>query len=129
MVKRISILFVIVLILTNSNYAQKKEGQTEKKQFIYVLHLVKAMQDSAAWTPDKMKIVEVHFANLQKLLAEGKLILAGKTSTPLDKTFGIVVYEADSFEEAKIIAENDPAVKEKIMTVEVYPYNVALMRK
>jgi uncharacterized protein len=125
------ILLLIMLVFAGSSifYAQKQEGKSQKQQFIYVLHLEKSMQDTTAWTPEKMKIVDAHFARLQKMLEDGKLILAGKTSTPLDKTFGIVIYEAGSFEEAKAIAESDPAVKEKIMTVEVYPYSVALMRK
>ena len=86
------------------------------------------MQDTAAWTPEKQQSVAAHFARLQKMLQDGILILAGKTSTDLSTTFGIVVYEAESLEEAKAIAEDDPAVKAKIMTVEVYPYQVALMR-
>ena len=100
-----------------------------KKQFLYLLRLEKTMLDSAAWTPEKSKIVQNHFAYLQKLLAEGKLILAGRTQVDADKTFGIVIYEADNLEDANSIAENDPAVKGKVMTAEVYPYSVALIRE
>jgi uncharacterized protein len=121
-------LIVVALATANYIYPQKTDGVSQKQQFIYVLHLEKSMQDSTTWTPDKMKIAQEHFAHLQKLLTDGVLILGGRTQMPFTKTFGIVVYEADSFEEAKAIAENDPAVKGKIMTVEVYPYKVALMR-
>lgn len=65
---------------------------------------------------------------LQGLLKEGKLILAGKTEGLDSKTFGIVIFEADSEEEAKMIMDSDPAVLEGIMTAELHPYRVALMR-
>lgn len=119
---------IIFLIVVNISFSQSKETQSSKKQYLYLLRLDKTMLDTAAWTPEKNKIVQEHFANLQKMLSDGTLILAGRTQNALDKTFGIVIYEADSFEEAKTIAENDPAVKAKIMTVEVFPYGVALMR-
>lgn len=126
--KKIFFTLLILLIATNISFSQNKEAQTVRKQFLYLLRLEKSMLDTSAWTPDKNKIVQEHFANLQKMLSDGTLILAGRTQNALDKTFGIVIYEANSFEEAKTIAENDPAVKAKIMSVEVFPYEVALMR-
>ena len=125
-----SMLFLVVIVFISSNifYAQNAEKNKQKEQFIYVLHLEKNMQDSTAWTPDKMKIAQEHFTHLQKLLADGILILGGRTQTPLSQTFGIVIFEAGSLKEAKEIAENDPAVKGKIMNVEVFPYKIALMR-
>lgn len=62
------------------------------------------------------------------MLEEGKLILAGKTGGMDEKTFGIVIFEADSDEGAKLIMKSDPAVAEGIMKAELFPYNVALMR-
>lgn len=44
------------------------------------------------------------------------------------KTFGIVIFEADSEEKAKFIMNNDPSVAEGIMKAELFPYRVALMR-
>lgn len=126
--KKLFCVLYIICVAANLSIAQGKENQTGKKQFLYLLRLEKSMYDSTAWTPEKNKIVQEHFAHLQKMLTDGILILAGRTQVTLDKIFGIVVYEADSFEKAKSIAENDPAVKGKVMTVEVFPYEVALMR-
>ncbi|MBA4406905.1 hypothetical protein C0389_06490 [bacterium] len=120
---------VLIIIVTNFSFAQTSDVKKEKKQFLYVLRLEKSMYDSTAWTPDKQKIVQDHFVRLQKMLSGGSLILAGRTQVSFDKTIGLVVFEADSFEEAKLIAENDPAVKGKVMTVEVFPYEVALIRE
>jgi uncharacterized protein YciI len=126
--KKILICTIVFLVIAGVSVAQTDQKKMEKKQFLYLLRLEKSMDDSAAWTPEKSKIVQEHFARLQKMNDDGILILAGRTQNELDKTFGIVIYEASSFEEAKSIAENDPAVKGKIMTVEVFPYEVALMR-
>lgn len=54
--------------------------------------------------------------------------MAGKTDGLDEKTFGIVIFEADSEEEAKLIMESDPAVAEGIMNAELFPYRVALMK-
>ena len=42
---------------------------------------------------------------------------------------GIVILEVDSEEEARVLMENDPAVKEGIMEAQLFPYRVALIRK
>jgi uncharacterized protein YciI len=60
--------------------------------------------------------------------ADGKLILAGKTEGLDNKTFGIVIIEADSKKDAINLMKNDPAVLEGIMTSELYPYKVAIMK-
>lgn len=120
---------LVMLPAAGISSGQEKKAETGKKQYLYLLRLEKTMTDPAAWTPEKNKIVQDHFVRLQKMLSDRTLILAGRTQVELDKTIGIVIYEADSFDEAKTIAENDPAVKAGIMTVEVFPYEVALMRE
>lgn len=98
-------------------------------QFIYVLKLIPRLLDESNWTEIEEDIVGRHFYRLKDLLEEGKLILAGKTSTLDEKTFGIVIIEVDSEDEAKYLMDNDPAVNEGIMTAELFPYGIALMRK
>jgi uncharacterized protein YciI len=57
--------------------------------------------------------------------------MAGRTDYNVtnDNVFGIVVFEAESLEEATKIMQSDPAVIGKVMTAEVHPFSVALMRK
>lgn len=99
-----------------------------KKQFIYVLRLLPHLLNEKNWTEREDEIVNRHFVELQRLLNEGKLILAGRTLNMDEKTFGIVIFEADSEEDAQIIMKNDPAVAEGIMTAELFPYRVALIK-
>ena len=97
-------------------------------QFLYVLKLIPQLLAPENWTPKDEEIVGEHFNHLKKLLAEGKLILAGKTEGLDEKTFGIVVFEAETNEEAQAMMLGDPAVAKGVMRAELFPYRVALMR-
>lgn len=126
--KRFILTLLAVLIVTVNLTAQANGKPAEKKQFIYVLHLVPKFLDLKNWSDADNKAVGEHFARLQKMQKEGSLILAGKTDNWDETMFGIVVYEADSFDKAKEIADTDPAVVAGVMTVQTFPYKVALMR-
>lgn len=100
--------------------------RVEKKQYIYVLKLIPRFLDESNWTEKENKIVQDHFEKLQDLQKEGKLILAGRTLTMDTEGFGIVILEVDTESEARELMEGDPAVKEGIMTAQLFPYRVAL---
>ena len=70
-----------------------------------------------------------HFARLAKATDAGQAILAGRTTEALDKTFGLVIFEAESEEAARLFMESDPAVEANIMSAMLHPYSVALYRK
>jgi uncharacterized protein YciI len=98
-------------------------------QFVYVLKLVPRLYDDSNWTQVDENIVDRHFNRLKKYTEEGKVILAGRTLNSGPDTFGLVIFEAASEEEAIDFMKRDPAVEEGVMTAELYPYRVALMRK
>ncbi len=99
-----------------------------KNQYLYVLRPIPRLQDEKSWTGRENEIVSRHFVALQEMLARGNLILAGRT-LPLDsRTMGLVVFEAADDDEARRMMESDPAVIDGIMTAELFPYRVALLR-
>ena len=100
----------------------------EAKQYLYVLKLIPRLLDETNWSDTDNAIVGEHFAYLQMHLAANRLILAGRTLNMDDTTMGLVIFEADSDEAAREMMVNDPAVKNGIMTAELFPYRVALMR-
>ena len=126
--KKFSLTFLSIIFLVSISFALTEQKPAEKKQFIYVLHLVPKFLDLKNWSDADNKAVGEHFARLQKMHKEGSLILAGKTDNWDETMFGIVVYEADSIEKAKEIAETDPAVVAGVMTVKTFPYKTALLR-
>ncbi|MDX2110801.1 MAG: YciI family protein [Verrucomicrobiota bacterium] len=125
--------FFIALIATFTLMLSSPQTHAETvekaKQYIYVLRPVARLHDPKAWTERDNASVSAHFKRLQEATASGKVILAGKTDEPLNKAFGIVIFEASTEAEAKAFMEADPSVKDGVMTAELHPYAVALMRK
>ncbi|KPL57793.1 YciI family protein [Rossellomorea vietnamensis] len=98
-------------------------------EFIYVLKLIPRLYQEANWTAGDEEIVQRHFERLKELTDGGTVILAGRTLNEEENAFGIVVFEADDEEQARAMMEGDPVVKERIMTADLFPYRVALLRK
>ena len=61
-------------------------------------------------------------------MAQGVVILMGRTQNDDETTFGIVIFEAGDETAARAVMENDPAVREGVMAATLYPYRIALMR-
>lgn len=99
------------------------------KQWLYVLRLPPRLHDDAAWTDADKAAVGRHFAQLQAATKEGRVILAGRTAEPGAKTFGLVIFEAPDEAAARAFMTSDPAVVAGVMTAELHPYQVALLRK
>jgi uncharacterized protein len=117
-------IFAIVQLL---NAQEPKAGKP--KQFIYVLRLVPRLQMDSAWTREDNAVLERHFVRFQEATKSGQLILAGRTSEPGDKTFGIAIFEAVNEDAARKFMQEDPAVAGGLMTAELHPFAVALQRK
>ncbi|MGD6803878.1 hypothetical protein FZC79_17605 [Rossellomorea vietnamensis] len=100
----------------------------ETQQFIYKLKLVDRWTTEKNWTEKENDTVARHFQYLTKLLDDKTLIFAGKTKGLNPSTFGIVIFQAETDDEAESIMIQDPAVKEGIMTAELFPFQVALMQ-
>jgi uncharacterized protein YciI len=126
--KRVLAGALAVLVLCGATLAQeaKKKGQ---KQFIYVLKLTPRLLDEKNWTKQDEQIVGRHFRRLQQMHKEGRVLLAGRTLNESDPSqFGVVIFEAASADEAREVMEADDAVREKIMTAQLFPFSVALIK-
>jgi uncharacterized protein YciI len=77
-------------------------------------------------TEEEADAVARHFAYLEGLLAEGRLVLAGRTQTADASTFGIVVFTAESEQAAWDDVAADPAVSAGVFRAEVFPFRTAL---
>jgi uncharacterized protein YciI len=126
--KKILFFSIFLFSVSSITFAQNKNQETEKMQFIYRLKLIPKLLDENNWTGKETKIVDIHFNKLKELTEEGIVILAGRTLTMDEDGFGIVIFEAENEKEAVKIMNEDPAVKEGIMTAELFPYRVALIR-
>ena len=130
MIKMLTIVLSFsVALLVVPLEAIEAQQTTSRKQYVYVLHLTPRMHETTSWTEAENKIIAQHFARLAKATEDGQVILAGRTTEPLDKTFGLVIFEAESNTAAKLFMESDPAVVGNIMSATLHPYSVALYRK
>lgn len=103
------------------------DAPAPRAQFVYVLRVLPPFHAAEAWTDKEKAAVARHFERLAT--AQGQVILAGKTTEALDVTFGIVVFEAASEQEARAFMQSDPAVLAGLMSATLHPYAVALLRK
>jgi uncharacterized protein YciI len=73
---------------------------------------------------DEDRLMGEHFRYLQRLMREGKLLLAGPAFDPL---FGIIVLVAETKDEAWELVQNDPSVRAGLQTPELQPFRAALI--
>ena len=133
MIKKLLLFALLLSILQPINSLAKSEPEmveATKKQFVYLLKLRPDFKVEKNWTPEVNQIVGKHFNHLKDLTNKGTVILAGRSDYDVsnENVFGIVVFEAESKEEATRLMNSDPAIV-KIMTAELHPFSVALMRK
>jgi uncharacterized protein YciI len=101
-------------------------GQTRPvTEWIYFIHPPR--DNFAATMTDAEKAVWAqHFERLQRLLADGQLILAGPT---LGRTnTGVAVFEAPDEDAAQQIMAADPAISSGFARGELRPFRLSLLR-
>jgi uncharacterized protein YciI len=103
---------------------EKGREMDEKKEFIYIIWAPRK-DFMKTITEEEERIMGEHFEYLKGLFEKEKLVLAGPC---LDKAFGIVIFTAESEEEARKIMEDDPSVKAGVMKSELHSFRVSLLR-
>ena len=94
-------------------------------EWIYFLHPPR--EDFAAtMTDEEQRVWGEHFTRLQRMMAEGVLVLAGPTLGRVNT--GIAVFEAEDEAAARTVMEEDPAIASGIATGELRGFSTALLR-
>lgn len=96
--------------------------RNSKKEFIYELKPVPRLLKEVNWREEDRIIANKHVKYLKELQGSDNLVLAGEAQGVKENTFRIIIIKAFTEEEALNIMNNDPAVKEEIMTANFYPY-------
>lgn len=94
--------------------------------YMYKIQPVRPEMLSDGPNDEEARISIEHFEYLKQLMADGILILAGRTLNTDYSSHGIAIFEARDDDHMRQIAHNDPAVKHKVFRVEWYPYRIAL---
>jgi uncharacterized protein YciI len=81
---------------------------------------------AATMTDEEQAVWSAHFGRLERLVAEGVVVLAGPTLGPVNT--GILVFEAADERAARQLLDEDPTVAGGFVTAELRPFRVSLLR-
>lgn len=94
-------------------------------EWIYFLHPPRN-NFAATMTDDEKRVWRLHFERLQRLHADGVVILVGPTMGEVNT--GIAVFEAPDEASAQRLMEEDPAIAGGYARGELRPFRVSLLR-
>lgn len=100
-------------------------GADQRGMKNYMLVLLKTgPKDSVITdTQKRAEIFKGHFAHMEKMQKEGKLIMAGPFATKNHLAYrGLFLLQAASPEEARAIVQGDPSIASEIFSVEILPF-------
>jgi uncharacterized protein YciI len=130
--KSLLLLFAVLLCTTvraADPVATPAATAPKPKHFLIVLRLPERLHDQKAWTKEDNAAVGAHFTRLKAAVAEGKVLLAGRTEEPLDRTMGLIILTAPDETAAREFMNADPCVIGGVMTATLHPYGLALMAR
>jgi uncharacterized protein YciI len=128
-------LIVLVLLVIGGAYASaqsakpvydaalaKSLGADERGMKMYVLAILKSGTNKTDNKATLDSLFRGHMANISRLAANGKLIVAG----PLEKNEkayrGIFIFNVKTIAEAKKLLITDPTIKAKVLDAELYEW-------
>jgi uncharacterized protein YciI len=113
---------LISFLALNSTFAQDNSSEPKYEMTTYYMaFLKKGPRWSPEVTEETKKVQAAHRANIERLVEEGKMILAGHFLDEWEVR-GIFVYKVDSIEEAIELTKQDPAVIAGRLSLEVHPW-------
>lgn len=116
---KVVLLISAFLIISTSAISQTSPEAGEMK--VYYLVLLKKGPQRNQDSVTAKEIQEGHMAHLDRMYSEGKLDLAGPLMEDGDIR-GICVYNVQSEEEARTLAEQDPAIRAGRLVAEIHPW-------
>ena len=125
--KQITILLLLMSTIgfaqeTNSEYDETLAKSLKADEYgmkAYVFCILKTGSDTTVTKEERAKLFAGHMANINKLAAEGKLVVAGPFMKNDRNYRGIFVFNVGTIEEANALIESDPAVKAKYFEAEM----------
>ena len=99
----------------------KTVGADEHGMRGYVLVILKTGPNPVPAGPERDEMFKGHFANMKRLSAEGKLVLAGPFDG-VDGWRGLYIFASTDIEEARQLVATDPVVARGEMVPEFHQY-------
>src|SRR6266481_3996350 len=102
-------------------------AQIPPNVFIYTLYPTRLAMLTDGPTDEEKALAGRHWAYSQDLLAKGIIIFAGRTIDLTEASFAFCVVQTTSEEEARVIMEDDPAVKGGVFRARLFPFQPMLI--
>ncbi len=109
----------------NPNYdadLAKKHGADDYGMKKYVFVVLKTGTNASKDTAFTKKCFSGHMANIKKMVADKKLIVAGPIRKNENAVRGIFIMDVPTVENAKELLQSDLAVKENLLQAEYYEW-------
>lgn len=107
---------------TNKNYDEKLARELNADEYgmkTYVLAILKTGTEKSLSKAKQDSVFRGHMVNIGKLVADGKLVVAGPLGKN-DKNYrGIFILDVPTIEEAKKLVDTDPAIQSKLLDVDL----------
>jgi uncharacterized protein YciI len=117
----VAVLIMIIMFLTSATFVMAESTCIKKGDTYYVLTHIPGKNFAAKATDPKLKEeYEKHKAFMGALGAKGQALLGGPFKWK--EGGGMSILTVKTMEEAKAIAEEDPAVKSGIYEYAIYPW-------
>ncbi len=110
---------------TNPNFdaeLAKKLSADEYGMKNYVLVILKTGENKTTDKEELNKLFRGHMENIQRLVKEGKLIVAGPFGENNLTWRGLFIFDVKTVEEARELVQTDPAIKAKLFDVDLVPW-------
>ncbi len=131
--RKILIAFVLIISFTkigisqdtNPNYNKKLADSLGADAFGMKEYVFCILKTGPANITDKYKLNQLfvgHMENINKLAEAGKLVVAGPFGKN-DKNYrGLFILNVKTIEEAKVLLQTDPCVREKVFEADLTPW-------
>ncbi|TCK66832.1 uncharacterized protein YciI [Winogradskyella wandonensis] len=110
---------------TNPKYdaeLAKKVGADDYGMKSYIFVILKTGTNTSTDKTEVAKAFNGHMANMDKMVEDGKLIVAGPIGDN-DKNYrGIFILNETDMEKAKALLATDPAIKAKFLDYDLFPW-------
>ena len=109
----------------NPNYDEKlaKELHADERGMkMYILVILKSGSNHETDKVVRDSLFAGHFANINRLVALKKMVVAGPLETNDQSYRGIFILDVTTKEEAKVLLDADPTIKQQIFEAEYYEW-------
>lgn len=109
----------------NSTYDKALADSLGSDEFGMKMYVLAILKTGTVKIDDKTlldSIFKGHMSNMGRLVTEKKLLVAGPLGKNENNYRGIFILNVSTVEEARKLVDTDPAIKSKLMDVDLYPW-------